>query len=182
MSRLTDDSSINTSVDEVADSHTTISFVDDNKCNADLSHLNNSSQGCKIDRVEMRGITIQQLQEIFDEVEIMCENQQLRSITNELLTIDNITIDQFKKEIILNQTKNRKCSYVELKARSEQKTTWCVVYRPSQSFKEIFTVLKQHSIDRKLDLTDSYWIHVSIYIHFLTLYIYFIVALHYVFH
>ena len=115
----------------------------------------------------------------------MCENQQRRSITNELLTIDNITIDQFKEEIIFNQTKNRKCSYVELKARSEQKTTWCVVYRPSQSFKEIFTVLKQHSIDRKLDLTDSYWIHVSINIHFLTLYcvyIYYIVALHCVYY
>ena len=68
MSRLANDSSINTSVDEVADSHSTISFVDDNECNVDLSHLNNSSQGCKIDRVEMRGITIQQLQEIFDEV------------------------------------------------------------------------------------------------------------------
>ena len=54
MSRLADDSSINTSVDEVADSH----------INVDSSHLNNSSQGCKIDRVEMRGITIEQLQEI----------------------------------------------------------------------------------------------------------------------
>lgn len=145
MSRSAD----NTSVDEVADSGT--SLVD-----GDSSNLNN--QGCKIDRVEMRGITIQQLQDIFDEVKEMCKNESL--------SIDKITIKDFKEKLILNQTKNRKCSYVELKARSEQKTTWCVVYRPSQSFKEIFTVLKQHSTDRKLDPTDSYWIHVRIYIHF----------------
>lgn len=152
MSRLAVNSSVNTSVDEVADSGTIISLVD-----GDSSHLNN--QGCKIDRVEMRGITIQQLQDIFDDVKKMCEN-------HESLSIDNITIDQFKEELILKQTMNRKCSYVELKARCEQKTTWCVVYRPSQSFKEIFTVLKQHSIDRELDPTDSYWIHVRIYMHF----------------
>jgi len=120
----------------------------------DSSHFNN--QGCKIDRVEMRGITIQQLQDIFDDVKKLCENEL------KLLSIDDITIDQFKEKLILKQTENRKCSYVELKASCEQKTTWCVVYRPSQSFKEIFTVLKQHSIDRELDPTDSYWIHVRI--------------------
>ena len=124
----------------------------------DSSHFNN--QGCKIDRVEMRGITIQQLQDIFDDVKKLCENEL------KLLSIDDITIDQFKEKLILDQTKIRKCSYVELKAICEQKTTWCVVYRPSQSFKEIFTVLKQHSIDRELDPTDSYWIHVRIDIHF----------------
>lgn len=125
-----------------------------------------SSQGCKIDRVEMRGITIQQLQDIFDDVKEMCENHELLSIDNKKLSIDNITIDDFKEKLILDQTKIRKCSYVELKARCEQKTTWCVVYRPSQYFKEIFTILKQHSIDRELDPTDSYWIHVRVYIHF----------------
>lgn len=137
--------------DEVADSDTIISLAD-----GDSSHLNN--QGCKIDRVEMRGITIQQLQDIFDDVKKMCKNESL--------SIDDITIDQFKEKLILKQTEDENCSYVELKARCEQKTTWCVVYRPSQSFKEIFTVLKQHSIDRELDPTDSYWIHVRIYIHF----------------
>jgi len=130
----------------------------------DSTHFNN--QGCKIDRVQMRGITIKQLQDIFYDVKKMCENHELLSIDNKKLSIDNITIDDFKEKLILDQTKIRKCSYVELKAICEQKTTWCVVYRPSQSFKEIFTVLKQHSKDRELDPTDSYWIHVRIYIHF----------------
>ena len=101
-----------------------------------------SPKGCKIDRVEMRGITIEQLEYLLTEV------------------VDNVTLKDIRENIIIPRTKGTQCSYVETIATSEQKTTWCVVFRLDQSFKDIVTVLKQHSKDRQLKSTDCYWMHV----------------------
>ena len=112
---------------------------------------------CTIERVEMRGITIQQLENVFNEVKTMYEQGKIKK------SLDMITMDDIKDKIILNRTRERiYCSYVECIAEHEQKTTWCVVFRNSQSFKDILTVLKQHAKDRELSPTDSYWMHVRI--------------------
>jgi len=109
-----------------------------------------------IERVEMRGITIQQLENVFKEVERMCKRREFQK------SLDEITMDDIKNKIILNRTKESKCSYVECIAEHEQKTTWCVVFCNSQSFKDILTVLQQHAKDREFLPTDSYWVHVRI--------------------
>jgi hypothetical protein len=103
------------------------------------------SLGFKIDRVEMRGITLQQLEDLLTEVE------------------DNVTFHHIMENIIIPRTKEKKCSYIETIAMSEQKATWCVVFSLDQSFKDIVTVLKQHSKDRQLKSTDCYWMHVRVY-------------------
>jgi len=102
------------------------------------------SLGFKIDRVEMRGITLQQLEDLLTEVE------------------DNVTFQHIMENIIIPRTKEKQCSYIETIATREQKTTWCVVFSLDQSFKDIVTVLKQHSKDRQLKSNDYYWMHVRV--------------------
>lgn len=125
-----------------------------------------SPKGCKIDRVEMRGITIDQLECLLTEVEVKCKKGEMKckkKDTEELLpvyAVDKVTLHDIRENIIIPQTKGKQCSYIETIATSEQKTTWCVVFRLDQTFKDIVTVLKQHSKDRQLKSTDCYWMHV----------------------
>ena len=112
--------------------------------------------GCMIERVEMRGITIQQLENVFIEVKTKYERGEFQK------SLDMITMEDIRNKIILNRTQESKCSYIECIAEHEQKTTWCVVFRNTQSFKDILTVLQQHAKDRELLPTDSYWVHVRI--------------------
>jgi len=68
-------------------------------------------------------------------------------------------------DITMNKNNQEIYSYVESIANYEQKTTWCVIFDKNISFHEFFTILKQHSIDRRLKDTDTYWIHVMIFMH-----------------
>ena len=108
-----------------------------------------SSFGCKIDRVEMRGITLQQLERLLAEVEDKCKKREMTYRTSdaeESLLVDNVTFHNIMDNIIIPRTREKKkYSYIETIATSEQKTTWCVVFSLDQSFKDIVTVLKQHS-------------------------------------
>ena len=125
-----------------------------------------SSLGCKIDRVEMRGITLQQLERLLAEVEDKCKKREMTYRTSdaeESLLVDNVTFHNIMDNIIIPRTREKKkYSYIETIATSEQKTTWCVVFSLDQSFKDIVTVLKQHSKDRQLKSNDYYWMHVRI--------------------
>jgi hypothetical protein len=120
------------------------------------------SLGCKIDRVEMRGVTLQQLEGLLAEIEAKCKNREMTSDTEELLLVDDVTFHHIRENIIIPRTKEKQWSYIETIATSEQKTTWCVVFGFGQSFKDIVTVLKQHSKDRQLKSTDCYWMHVRL--------------------
>ena len=121
---------------------------------------------CKIDRVEMRGITLQQLEDLLTEVEDKCERREMTYRTSDAeksLLVKDVTFHHIRENIIIPRTKeNKKYSYIETIATSEQKTTWCVVVSLDQSFKDIVTVLKQHSKDRQLKSNDYYWMHVRV--------------------
>jgi hypothetical protein len=113
----------------------------------------------------MRGITLQQLEDLLAEVEDKCKKREMTYRTSdaeESLLVDDVTFHHIMENIILPRTEEKKCSYIETIATSEQKTTWSVIVSRAQSFKDIVTVLKQHSKDRQLKSTDCYWMHVRI--------------------
>jgi hypothetical protein len=135
----------------------------DNGAPATNDVVDRPSLRCKIDRVEMRGITLQQLEHLLAEVKDKCMNREMTSDTGESLLVDDVTFHHIRENIIIPRTRGKNpCSYIETITTSEQKTTWCVVFSLDQSFKDIVTVLKQHSKDRQLKSNDYYWMHVRV--------------------
>lgn len=76
-------------------------------------------------------------------------------------SIDKVTIFDISISIIKKRTELTKCSYVETIASREQRPSWCVTFMWTQSVKGMMDILQQHSKDRDLKDTDSYWINVS---------------------
>ena len=76
-------------------------------------------------------------------------------------SVDKVTINDIFHSIIKKRTQFTKVSYVERVASIEQRPSWCVTFMWNQSFKGMIDILRQHSKDRDLKDTDSYWINVS---------------------
>lgn len=106
--------------------------------------------GFKVDRVEMRGITLNQLEEI--EIKF----PHCRTIDDVKAAVTGLPITSLS-----NSKEIGHYSYVERIASGEQRATWCVVFARLQSFKKMIKILQQHAKDRELKPTDTYWIHVS---------------------
>jgi len=76
-------------------------------------------------------------------------------------SVDKVTINDIFDSIIKKRTEFSKVSFVERVASIEQRPCWCVTFIWDQSVKRMIDILRQHSKDRDLKDTDSYWINVS---------------------
>jgi hypothetical protein len=115
---------------------------------------------CRIERAENRGITIKQLEFVIKEMEALFNNGEWND-KEDKGSIDKVTIIDIFIPIIKKRTELTKVSYVETIASREQRPSWCVTFMWTQSVKGMMDILQQHSKDRDLKDTDSYWINVS---------------------
>ena len=111
--------------------------------------------------VEERGITIEQLEVIYKEIENRCRVEQWKDKDNNLLTPDKVNIYDIKDKVIKKLTKSDQCSFVESIATEDQKPLWFVSHTWSGSVKSMINCLKKHRTDRKLPDNTPYWICVS---------------------
>ncbi len=109
--------------------------------------------GYTIERAENRGITVNQLLFVVQEMEVLYNQDEL--------LIDKVTINDIFDKIIKPRTKEKKVSYVEIVASKEQRPSWCVCFIWAQPFKDMVDILLKHSKDRDMRDSDSYWINVS---------------------
>lgn len=115
------------------------------------------NNGCRIERAENRGITIKQLEIVVEEMEALFNDGKFKHRGS----VDKVTIVDIFPSIIKRRTELKKVSYVERIALREQRPRWCVTFIWAQSVKGMMDILRQHSKDRDLKDTDSYWINVS---------------------
>jgi transcriptional regulator NrdR family protein len=108
--------------------------------------------------VEERGITIEQLETIYQEI----EKRTWKDKDNNVLTPDKVNIYDIKDEVIKKLTESDQCSYVEFIATKDQKPVWFVSHSWSGTVKSMINCLKKHRKDRKLPDHTPYWICVSI--------------------
>lgn len=113
--------------------------------------------GCRIERAENRGITIKQLEFVVEEMEALFNDGKFEGKGS----VDKLTIFDIFHSIIKKRTEFTKVSYVERVASIEQRPSWCVTFMWNQSVKGMIDILRQHSKDRDLKDTGSYWINVS---------------------
>ena len=75
----------------------------------------------KIDKVEHRGISLRQLESLYEEVVLRCVKEAWTNFKGDLLTPDKVTLYDIKEKIIKSRTAEMQCSYVELIATKAQK-------------------------------------------------------------
>ena len=69
---------------------------------------------CSIKKVEYRGITINQLLFLYDEIKIRCVKENWKDYKGNLLTPEKVNLYDIKETIIKFRTAKYQCSYVEL--------------------------------------------------------------------
>jgi hypothetical protein len=111
--------------------------------------------------VEERGITIEQLETIYQEIENRCVIENWKDQDNNVLTPDKVNIYHIKDKVIMKRTDSDKCSYVESIATKDQKPVWFVSHCWAGSVKSMINCLKKHRKDRRLPDHTPYWICVS---------------------
>lgn len=112
--------------------------------------------------VEERGITIEQLEAIYEEIENRCSKEQWKDNKDNLLTPDKVNIYDIKDKVIKGErTLSKQCSFVESIATEDQKPLWFVSHSWSGSVKSMINCLKKHRTDRNLPDNTPYWICVS---------------------
>jgi hypothetical protein len=116
---------------------------------------------CTIEKVEYRGITINQLLFIYNEIEARCVVEGWRDKDGNLLTPERVNTYDIKYKIIMDRTSALQCSYVELVAIADQFPEWFVSYWWGEPLLSFIKCLKQHAKDRGLSWDTPYWIDVS---------------------
>lgn len=119
-------------------------------------------QGHKIDEVEHRGISLRQLESLYEEVVLRCVKEAWTNSKGDLLTPDKVNLYDIKDKIIKSRTAEMLCSYVELIATKAQIPKWFVSHWWGEPIIAMIMCLRQHVKDRGLSPEDSfYWICVS---------------------
>lgn len=111
--------------------------------------------------VEERGITIEQLETIYQEIKNRCKIEELKDKDNNVLTPEEVNIYHIKDKVIKKLTESDECSYVEFIATENQKPVWFVSHSWAGTVKSMINCLKKHRKDRKLPDHTPYWICVS---------------------
>ena len=117
--------------------------------------------GRSIDKVEHRGITINQLLFIQDEIKARCVKEGWRDKDGNLLTPERVNLYDIKYKIIMDRTAALQCSYVELVAKAEQVPEWFVSHGWGEPVFSFIKCLIRHAKDRGLSWDTPYWICVS---------------------
>ncbi len=128
----------------------------------DIDDFYSRLPSCTIEKVEYRGITINQLQFIYDEIEARCVVEGWRDDwTMKLLTPTEVNLYHIKEKIIKMRTSALQCSYVELVALGKQIAEWFVSHWWGESVFAFIKCLKRHAKDHGLSWDTPYWICVS---------------------
>ena len=114
-----------------------------------------------IDKVEHRGITINQLLFIQDEIKARCVLEGWTDKDGNLLTPERVNLYDIKYRIIIAGTAQYKCSYVELVATGDQIPSWFVSHWWGETVFAMIKCLIRHAKDRGLSWDTPYWICVS---------------------
>ena len=118
--------------------------------------------GCSIPEVELRGISIKQLQDVYAEIVDRCLMEGWTNFGGTSLTPDKVCLYDIKDRIIIKRTTSKQCSYVELIAEGPQKPKWFVSHWWGEPVIAMIRCLEQHCRDHKLsEATSYYWICVS---------------------
>jgi hypothetical protein len=125
-------------------------------------HYYERRDGCTIERAENRGITINQLLFVVQEMEVLY-NHDKELWMKKGKKIEEVTINDIFEKIIKPRTKEKKASYVEIVASEEQRPSWCVCFIWAQPLKDMVNILLKHSKDRDMRESDSYWINVRFF-------------------
>ena len=129
---------------------------------ADIDNFYSRLSSCTIEKVEHRGITINQLKFIYDEIEARCVVEGWRDdLTMKLLTPAEVNLYHIKEKIIKLRTSALQCSYVELVAIGEQIAEWFVSHWWGEPVFAFIKCLIRHAKDRRLSWNTPYWICVS---------------------
>ena len=126
-----------------------------------ISRKYSQLSGRSIDKVEHRGITINQLLFIQDEIKARCVLEGWRDKDGNLLTPERVNLYDIKYRIIIAGTAQYKCSYVELVATGDQIPLWFVSHWWGETVFAMIKCLIRHAKDRGLSWDTPYWICVS---------------------
>ena len=118
-------------------------------------------KGYSIEKVEHRGITINQLLFIKDEIKARCVLEGWRDEDGNLLTPERVNLYYIKEKIIEMRTKALQCSYVELVAIADQIPEWFVSHWWGEPVFAFIKCLIRHAKDRGVNWDTPYWICVS---------------------
>ena len=117
---------------------------------------------CTIEKVEYRGITINQLLLILAEIKARCVVEGWKDdLTMKLLTPAEVNLYHIKEKIIKLRTSALQCSYVELVAIGEQIAEWFVSHWWGEPVFAFIKCLIRHAKDHELSWDTPYWICVS---------------------
>jgi len=115
---------------------------------SDIDDFYSRLLSCTIEKVEYRGITINQLQFIYDEIEARCVVEGWRDKDGNLLTPERVNLYDIKYKIIMDRTSALQCSYVELVAIGKQIAKWFVSHWWGEPLLSFIKCLKLgHSVD-----------------------------------
>ena len=128
---------------------------------ADIDEFYRRLTSCTIDKVEHRGITINQLLFIQDEIKARCVLEGWTDKDGNLLTPERVNLYDIKYKIIMDRTSALQCSYVELVAIADQFPEWFVSHWWGEPVFAFIKCLKRHAKDRGLSWDTPYWICVS---------------------
>ena len=118
--------------------------------------------GQKIPEVEHRGISLRQLESLYEEVVLRCIKEAWTNSNGELLTPEKVNLYDIKERIIKKRTATQQSSYVELIATKAQIPKWFVSHWWGEPIIAMIMCLRQHVKYRGLSPEDTfYWICVS---------------------
>jgi len=118
---------------------------------------------CSIPEVELRGISIKQLKDVYAEIVDRCFTEGWTNFGGTFLTPDKVCLYDIKDRIIMKRTRDKQCSYVELIAIGPQKPTRFVSHWWGEPVIAMIRCLEQHCRDHELsEETTYYWICVSV--------------------
>jgi hypothetical protein len=118
-------------------------------------------KGCSIEKVQHRGITINQLLFIQDEIKARCVLEGWTDKDGNLLTPERVNLYDIKYKIIMDRTSALQCSYVELVAIADQFPEWFVSHWWGEPVFAFIKCLIRHAKDHGLSWDTPYWICVS---------------------
>ena len=119
-------------------------------------------EGHMIPEVEHRGISLRQLESVYEEIVLRCAEEAWTNSNGELLTPEKVNLYDIKERIIKTRTETKQSSYVELIATKAQIPKWFVSHWWGEPIISMIMCLRQHVKDRGLSPEDTfYWICVS---------------------
>ncbi len=110
-----------------------------------------------IDKTELRGITLSQLDRVVEFGRTHCEGwHDTRSKAR--VNFDCLNLHQFNDWCIMPATNARNCAFVELMTGTEQKPEWFCSHWWGEPIKDFLACVRTHVLVRQLPNTAPFWV------------------------